>query len=107
MTHSIHNIKNNVVEVCIDGLLLLLSYNTPVAWYDMTVPVIYRTNKKWSSTTSRHISDFIRRCPEAVLIMDTDQTDCDLLYKNILAGKIQDLHLKKIPEKDRFDDLII
>ena len=51
-------IKSNMTELEIDGIKILFSYQTPVAvlikegenWHQ------YKTDKKWSRMTSRHIS---------------------------------------------------
>lgn len=55
-------IKANMTELELDGLKVLFSYRTPVAalvreetaegtnWHQ------YRTEKKWSNTTTRHIN---------------------------------------------------
>ncbi len=57
-------IKANMNEVEIDGMRILFSYKTPVAalvreevdglvtWHQ------YRTDKKWSNTTTRHINQW-------------------------------------------------
>lgn len=53
-------IKQNMNEVETNGLRLLFSYKTPVAvlikegdsWHQ------YKTDKKWSVTTSRHINQW-------------------------------------------------
>ena len=38
---------------------VLFSYATPVACYDKHTYDYYRTNKKWSVTTSRHINKWL------------------------------------------------
>jgi hypothetical protein len=55
-------IKANMTEVKLaGGLTVLFSYNTPVAcaWSNGINQVIYKTEKKWSKTTSRHINQWI------------------------------------------------
>ncbi len=61
---NLNPIKANMNEVEIDGMRVLFSYKTPVAalvryssptgngWHQ------YRTEKKWSRTTSRHITQW-------------------------------------------------
>lgn len=59
-----------------NGITVLFSYNTPVACED-SFGNIYRTNKKFSSTTSRHISAFTRGC----ISEERDQSYFDELVK--------------------------
>jgi hypothetical protein len=40
-------------------LLVLFSYSTPVASYDKRTLDYYRTDKKWSMTTTRHINKWL------------------------------------------------
>jgi hypothetical protein len=48
-------IANNMTELSINGIgTILFSYETPVAAH--TPNGIFKTEKKWSSTTSRHIN---------------------------------------------------
>ena len=108
----IKNRGKNVTEIHLDNLILLLSYETPVAWYDPTLPVIYVTNKKWSNTTSKHINTFIERALEThgndTLRDYVDQSDLNILYKNILQGNTPtEFRIINKEETDRFDDLII
>ena len=51
-------IKANMTELEIDGMRILFSYKTPVAVMH-TDGYTYRTDKKWSATTSRHINQWI------------------------------------------------
>ena len=53
----------NKTELTVDGNVILFSYNTPVAAYVSTVNEKipsgwYKTNKKWSKTTSKHINQW-------------------------------------------------
>jgi hypothetical protein len=53
-------IKANMNEIeLLDGKTVLFSYSTPVAYYD-TSGGFYRTSKKWSATTSRHINQWLK-----------------------------------------------
>jgi hypothetical protein len=52
-------IKANMTELSINGLTILFSYQTPVAYIDHNVSIVYTTNKYWSKTTSRHINQWI------------------------------------------------
>ena len=51
--------KTNATVVYLDDLDVLFSYETPVAYRDNKTGQIYKTAKKWSTTTSRHINAWI------------------------------------------------
>ena len=52
-------IASNMTEISINSVgTILFSYETPVAAY--TPDGIFRTSKKWSSSTSRHINKWLR-----------------------------------------------
>ena len=51
---KIKQLASNMTELRIGSTQILFSYETPVAI--ATNDTLYRTSKKWSSTTSRHIS---------------------------------------------------
>ena len=62
MKISIDNFKPNAVEVVIDSgtpqeTQILFSYGQPVACFRYNV--LYRTQKLWSKTTSRHINEWL------------------------------------------------
>lgn len=48
----------NYTELQLNGATILVSYKTPVA--AVILGRFYKTEKKWSSTTSRHIGKFFR-----------------------------------------------
>jgi len=52
---KLSNIANNMTTITLqDGTQVLFSYATPVAtWKDGQ---FYKTDKKWSNTTTRHIN---------------------------------------------------
>ena len=55
-------IKNNMTEVELDDKRVLFSYSTPVAvigYHTNGDCFVYKTAKKWSKTTSRHINLFL------------------------------------------------
>ena len=60
---QINPIKANMIEVKVGGgLVVLLSYCTPVAcvWTNCQgARTILKTSKRWSNTTSRHINKWI------------------------------------------------
>lgn len=53
---KLNPIANNMNEIILgDGSRILFSYQTPVAHYKPS-EFLYRTDKKWSNTTTRHIN---------------------------------------------------
>lgn len=51
-------LKSNMTEVTTDKAVILFSYSTPVAAC-VHGDGYYRTSKKWSVTTSRHINQWL------------------------------------------------
>ena len=86
----------NVNEVETDDAIILFSYSTPVAYQDKATGVFYRTNERFSVTTSRHINKWL----DGVEATEVAQTDIENLTKS--AG-IEDM-LKKNKEKDKDKD---
>ena len=73
---KIKHLKNNLTEFTIDSnTQVLVSYDTPVAAY--LGGVYYKTAKKWSRTTSRHLSFWL----ESVTAVEKDQSFFDNLLK--------------------------
>ena len=58
---KLNNLGANQTEIEMDGKTVLFSYKTPVAaWIGNGTELGYfRTNKKWSVTTSRHINKWL------------------------------------------------
>ena len=53
-------IASNMIEISINSVgTILFSYETPVAAY--TPNGTFRTSKKWSSSTSRHINTWLHK----------------------------------------------
>jgi hypothetical protein len=52
-------IASNMNLIDTPDLIVLFSYSTPVACYDKRSLDYYRTSKKWSMTTSRHINKWL------------------------------------------------
>ena len=70
-------IASNMTQLDLsDGTSVLFSYQTPVAC--LTDNGYYRTSKKWSVTTSRHINKWL----DGVLAKDQPQSYLD----NLVAG---------------------
>jgi len=56
---KLNPIAANMNEVKTDGFTILFSYKTPVACVDHSSEWFYRTSKKWSNTTTRHINKWL------------------------------------------------
>jgi hypothetical protein len=53
-------LASNMTEITLSDKRILFSYETPVAYQDLdTVGTYYKTVKKWSTTTTRHISKWL------------------------------------------------
>ncbi len=83
---KLNPIKANMVEVNVNGYDILFSYKTPVACIDPT-NLAYRTTKKWSVTTSRHINQWF-----ALKGMKNETWQTEILeasqeyFDNLIAG---------------------
>ena len=59
---KLKKLGNNVTELdLVEGKRVLVSYETPVAYSELTPEgrMFYMTDKKWSRTTSKHISQWM------------------------------------------------
>jgi hypothetical protein len=56
---SLNVLSSNMTELDANGIKVLFSYNTPVAAYSIAAGQYYKTNKKWSVTTSKHINKWL------------------------------------------------
>ena len=56
---KINPIGSNQTEVETKDYFVLVSYKTPVAVRVRETNKVYVTSKKWSNTTSRHISSWL------------------------------------------------
>lgn len=56
---KVRNIGNNQTEVQTDSFNILVSYAVPVACFNKETGLYARTDKKWSATTTRHISAWL------------------------------------------------
>ena len=63
---SLRNLGSNKTLITFpNGLELYYSYSTCVCCYSPLTKEFYRTSKKWSRTTTRHINEYLKGC-EAV-----------------------------------------
>lgn len=63
-------ISHHSTEITLSDGKLLYSYNTPVAMFNNLENKYYKTNKKWSKTTSKHINSWI---PKNAVVEEKDQ----------------------------------
>jgi hypothetical protein len=58
---KLNPIKANMTEIQTEQYIILMSYQTPVAYKHLTPEgmTYYKTNKKWSNTTTRHINSWL------------------------------------------------
>jgi len=60
MTIKLNPIRKNLNVLTLPMGDLLFSYKTPVAFYEMNTGNFYRTQTKYSTTTSKHINQWLR-----------------------------------------------
>jgi len=72
---KVSNIGSNMTEVRVGSKVILVSYETPVAAY--VNGSVYKTSKKWSRTTSAHISKWL----DGALAAEKPQEFFDKLLK--------------------------
>ena len=72
---KVKNNGSNVTEVKTEKATILISYSTPVACCMDDGIGFFRTNKKWSKTTSKHINKWLGGVEAA----ERDQTFFDNL----------------------------
>lgn len=56
---NLNPIKANMTEIELGGMRVLFSYKTAVAFEDTNNATFYKTEKKWSHTTNRHINQWL------------------------------------------------
>ena len=56
---NLNPIQANMTELSINGLTILFSYKTPVAFINYTDNKVFKTSKHWSQTTTRHINKWL------------------------------------------------
>jgi len=72
---KINAIAPNQTEVIVNNVTVFVSYNTPVA--AIIDGRVYRTSKKWSVTTSKHINQWL----EGMIAEEKDQEFFDNLLQ--------------------------
>lgn len=56
---KVKNIGSNQTEVETSRYVILVSYQTNVAYQDKETGLFFKTSKKWSNTTSKHITRWL------------------------------------------------
>lgn len=57
---TLQPLASNMTELQVRGRRILFSYRTPVAYQDLRTGKLFRTNKMWSVTTSKHINKWLQ-----------------------------------------------
>ena len=79
---NLNPIRANMTELELDGgTRVLFSYETPVAVFLVGTGII-KTTKKWSRTTSRHISQWAKEYSAYVTVSEKPQE----YFDNLVAG---------------------
>ena len=79
MKNNIKSPAANQTEVTLaNGNVLFYSYATPVAAF-VSGRGILRTSKKWSASTSKHITQFIKRNAPSATVTEVDQSVFDVM----------------------------
>jgi hypothetical protein len=60
--NAIDKIGSNMSQLNLQGNRILISYKTPVAYQDKSGK-FFKTDKKWSNTTSKHITKWLAGSP--------------------------------------------
>lgn len=81
---SLKKLGNNETEVTQYGFAILYSYNTPVAIRHIETGKEWRTNKKWSATTSKHLSKWCNTGAEFI-----DQKALENMIKNSESTEVR------------------
>lgn len=71
-----YSIGSNMTEALIGDNRFLISYHTPVAAY-IADKGWFRTSRKWSSTTSKHINKWL----QGVSAQEIPQTDLEAMLE--------------------------
>ena len=56
---QLNPIGSNCNEINVEGLTILFSYKTPVAYWESGKGA-FKTDKRWSVTTSKHVNNWLR-----------------------------------------------
>lgn len=56
---NLKQIGSNLTEATTKGERILFSYETPVAYQSLKTGIYFKTTKKWSKTTSKHINAWL------------------------------------------------
>ena len=82
---NLNPIKANMTELKHGWYTTLFSYKTPVAtifWYGNEITT-YITDKKWSNTTSRHITQWLAMHPETDGVRNYKAQE---FFDNLISG---------------------
>jgi hypothetical protein len=65
----------NHTQVSTGKFVIFVSYQTPVAYYDRTLDKTFKTSKKWSNTTTRHLNKWLAGFPSSASEVSQETID--------------------------------
>jgi len=74
--------NSSMMYIDVGGKQFCLSYNIPIGFVDFTNEICYITNKKWSSTTSKHLSHWKQKFG-LIQIKEIDQEEISFEWNSI------------------------
>ncbi len=80
---KLNPIKSNMTEIETNNKVILFSYETPVAAIFTGTDEVWKTSKKWSNTTTRHINTWLKENGKESLAMEVDQQYLDNLLNEV------------------------
>lgn len=79
----VSNVGSNMTQVSNTTYTIMLSYNTPVVVFDASNNKLLVTKKKWSATTSKHITKFRAMYPTNMAVEMIDQDTLDSILNSL------------------------
>ncbi len=78
-------IASNMTEVKAGNKTVLFSYQTPVAYKELTPEgmTYFKTNQYWSATTTRHINKWLPKPQEEFGVEEVEQSELDNLLSEV------------------------
>ena len=76
-------LASNMTEVETGKYRVLLSYKTPVAYKILGLSTVYKTNKYWSRTTTRHINKWLGSFQYDAPVIEVNQETIDSLFDEV------------------------
>lgn len=77
-------VATNHTELISGDLTVFCSYSTPVAYYDQSIDVVYKTTEKFSATTTRHLKKWLESF-YGTSVVDISQENLDSVVSKITS----------------------